>query len=59
MLTNGIEEYQMTPGDWKKGGGNSAETDLVFEGFVLAMLSLPPPLFILLYLCEKVIVGVK
>lgn len=42
-----------------EGGSNSAETDLVFEGFVLAMLSLPPPLFILLYLCEKVIVGVK
>lgn len=54
MLTNGIEEYQMTPRDWEGRGCNSARTDpVLFEGFIPATLHS----FICLYLCEKVIVG--
>lgn len=63
MLTNGIEEYQMTPRDWEgEGGGGGTVLDLVlFESFILATLppTHPSAPFIFLYLCEKVIVGVK
>lgn len=45
MLTNGREEYQMTPGDGE--WGNRTESDLL-EGFIPAR-----SLFIALYLCER------
>lgn len=52
----------MTPWDWEgEGGAGGTVLDLVlFESFILATLPPTPPApFIFLYLCEKVIVGVK
>lgn len=44
MLTNGREEYQMTPGDWR---GDRTESDPVMpEGFMLAVCCLTLSLFI-------------
>lgn len=35
MLTNGREEYQMTPGDW--GGGRIESDPVLLAGFVLSL----------------------
>lgn len=58
MLTNGREEYQMTPGDWE-GGTEQKVTQCCLKVSHWLPFSLSISVFISLYLCEGVIMGVK
>ncbi len=57
MLTNGSEEYQMTPGDWEGGTEQKVTQSCLRVLYWLCFLSLS--LFISLYIYERVIAGVK